>query len=188
MRGSGRTLQVAGRMTRLILAVLLLAACTAPRGQHESFERAHPTAPAPAALGAPRDHGLDGSGGAPSSRSVAPATSGNASMTGTTSRTGYATWYEDPKSPSGFYAAVPSWRYGDDRYAIQVCLADRPGTCTHAVVRDFCACGDRHGEPTVVDLSPSAFRELAPLSRGVIRVTVTGPIPIPLPPTDKEEP
>lgn len=95
--------------------------------------------------------------------------------------TGWATWYDDGP---GWYAAVPSWRHGDEPYAIQVCRADRPATCTHVLVRDFCACGDRRGEPTVVDLSPSAFRELAPLSLGVIRVIASGPIPVPLPPTD----
>lgn len=95
--------------------------------------------------------------------------------------TGWATWYDDG---SGYYGAVHTWRFGRDPFAVQVCLADRPGTCTHVVVRDFCACGHRHGEPTVIDLSPAAFRELAPLSRGVIRVTVSGRIDIPLPPTD----
>lgn len=55
----------------------------------------------------------------------------------------------------------------------------------------YCACGQRHGEPTVIDLSVPAFRELAPLSRGIVRVIVSGPIPAPditLPPTDEETP
>ena len=40
---------------------------------------------------------------------------------------------------------------------------------------DWCACGDRHGVPTVIDLDVAAFRQLAPLSIGVIAVEVTFP-------------
>ena len=191
-------------MTRAaILAVLLLAACTAPRAASDD-------SPRPGQLGAPhvpagnqpvfgevRESAVGWHrypdrvpSGAPPSPAVVNVTtsegdpSPTTSTPGTKSRTGWATWFDDG---AGYYGAVRSWRYGDDPYAVQVCLAARPGTCTHVVVRDYCACGSRHGEPTVIDLSPSAFRELAPLSRGVIRVTVTGPIPIPLPPTDEEE-
>jgi expansin (peptidoglycan-binding protein) len=77
---------------------------------------------------------------------------------------GYATWYDDGP---GLYGAVPSWHYGDRPYPLRVCRGDR---CVTVIVRDFCACGDRHGRPTVIDLSPAAFSELAPLSRGVISV------------------
>ena len=96
---------------------------------------------------------------------------------------GWATWYDDGP---GWYGAVHSWRFGDERYAVQVCALDegRLVACTHVIVRDYCACGSRHGEPTVIDLSPAAFRELAPLSRGVIRVEVSGPIVVALPATD----
>lgn len=90
-----------------------------------------------------------------------------------------------------YVGAVPSFRFGDEPYAVQVCLADQPATCTHVVVTSYCACGDRRGQPTVVDLSVPAFRELAPLSRGVIAVIVSGPIAVPigptLPPTDEED-
>lgn len=48
-----------------------------------------------------------------------------------------------------------------------------------------CACGDRHGDPTVIDLSPSAFARLAPLGQGIVRVIVE-PVDAPprLPETD----
>lgn len=79
---------------------------------------------------------------------------------------GYATWYDDGP---GLYGAVHSWHYGDKPYPVQVCHG---GRCVTVLVRDFCACGDRSGHATVIDLSPSAFTALAPLSRGVISVTV----------------
>lgn len=91
-----------------------------------------------------------------------------------------------------YVGAVPSFRFGDEPYAVQVCLATEPATCTHVVVTSYCACGDRRGQPTVIDLSVPAFRELAPLSRGVIAVIVSNPIDVPvgptLPPTDQEMP
>lgn len=37
---------------------------------------------------------------------------------------------------------------------------------------DWCACGPRHGQPTLIDLSPSAFRALAPLSDGIAVVSI----------------
>jgi hypothetical protein len=70
-------------------------------------------------------------------------------------------------------AAVPSFRNGDKPYLVRVCSATR---CTVARVVSFCACGNH-----VIDLSPPAFRNLAPLSRGVVRVTVTR---VELPATD----
>lgn len=82
-----------------------------------------------------------------------------------------------------YVGAVPSFRFGDEPYAVQVCLADEPASCTHVVVSSHCACGDRRGEPTVIDLSVPAFRELAPLSRGVIGVIVSDPIEVPVGPT-----
>jgi hypothetical protein len=75
------------------------------------------------------------------------------------------------------------WHFGDARYQLTVCLR-HSSSCVTVTVRDFCGCpGGR-----VIDLSPSAFRRLAPLSRGVIFVTVSaarrsGPVPTP-PATD----
>jgi hypothetical protein len=43
------------------------------------------------------------------------------------------------------------------------------------ILGDWCHCGDRHGVPTVIDLDVAAFRQLAPLSIGVIAVEVTFP-------------
>ena len=87
---------------------------------------------------------------------------------------GLATWYTDPHQ-TGFYAAAgPELRIGDWRGRVVVVCAER---CIRVTLTDACACGDRHGQRTLLDLSPAAFRELAPLSRGVteVRVTSEGP-------------
>jgi rare lipoprotein A (peptidoglycan hydrolase) len=79
-----------------------------------------------------------------------------------TAVTGMASWYSDGP---GLYAAVPSWHYGDTPYRIRVSGNGRSVVVT---VRDFCGCpGNR-----VVDLSPAAFSRLAPLSAGLVRVTI----------------
>jgi hypothetical protein len=75
---------------------------------------------------------------------------------------GVATWYDDGP---GLYGAVPGWRFGDLPYRVQVCAG---GRCVTVRVRDYCACGDHR----IIDLSPEAFAQLAPLSRGVVAVRV----------------
>jgi len=98
---------------------------------------------------------------------------------------GDATWYGDGGrchdgylrtcSPylSGeqvFYAAVGSWRWGDKPYDIRVCKRGNQDKCVVVTVRDFCrACKNGFG---VVDLSPAAFKKLAPLWRGRIHVVI----------------
>ena len=88
---------------------------------------------------------------------------------------GYATWYCltgtsacHRSASGGMYAAAGSelrtkgWRGSK----VRVCTPDR---CVTVTLIDWCACkGDR-----VIDLYSDAFRELAPLSRGVLRVTVS---------------
>lgn len=83
--------------------------------------------------------------------------------------------------------AMPGFTYGDAPFIATVC---RPGgsPCVEVLVVSFCACGDRPGGPTVIDLSPAAFRAIngGSLAAGVIDVTVSiGSIP--LPPTDTED-
>jgi expansin (peptidoglycan-binding protein) len=95
---------------------------------------------------------------------------------------GVATWYIDPHK-SGLYAAAgPDLRHGDWRGSfVKVCA----GKCVTVQLTDWCACGDRGGQPTLLDLSASAFRRLAPLSVGVIAVEVTSGS-VTLPATDTE--
>lgn len=81
--------------------------------------------------------------------------------------------------------AVESFRYGDRPYNVEVCLLEDLNQCTTVKVVSYCDCGK-----TLIDLSPSAFDDLAPLWRGRIKVSVervgsapSGPTPT-LPPTD----
>lgn len=88
---------------------------------------------------------------------------------------GYATYFATGRD--GYYGAAgpvlrqwlgKGWR-GDH---VLVCKKSR---CLEVVLNDWCACGKRHGEPTLIDLSDEAFRWLAPLSRGVIHVVIDRP-------------
>jgi hypothetical protein len=85
---------------------------------------------------------------------------------------GKATWYDNG---SGLYgAAGPVLREalgGDPAFrgqTVRVCADE----CVLVRLTDWCACGDRGGVPTLIDLSPDAFARLAPLSAGVIDVTI----------------
>jgi hypothetical protein len=90
---------------------------------------------------------------------------------------GYATWFAT--GPDGLYAAAgPSLRQaiGSHWRGSHVLVCGVSGTrCVEVVLNDWCACSPRHGYATVLDLSDEAFRYLAPLSRGVIRVAVDIP-------------
>lgn len=83
---------------------------------------------------------------------------------------GVATWYPagGPVAAAGpaLRAALgSSWR----GMVISVCGKQ---SCTRVRLIDWCACGDRHGEPTLLDLGLDAFTRLADPSAGVIDVTV----------------
>jgi rare lipoprotein A (peptidoglycan hydrolase) len=87
---------------------------------------------------------------------------------------------------------VPSFQYGDRPYYVRVCRTDAD-RCTTVKVVSSCDCGIG-----IIDLSPAAFKDLAPLSVGRVPVTVTRVAPtvevqaapakpgVPLPPTDTE--
>jgi len=102
---------------------------------------------------------------------------------------GWATWCAPtPTRCQGWggdahLGAVPSFTYGATPYNVTVC---HEGACTYVRVVSYCACGDRQGIPTVIDLSPAAFRDLAPLSAGVIDVSIELGGAATLPPTDAE--
>jgi hypothetical protein len=75
-------------------------------------------------------------------------------------------------------------RIGDWRGAtVRVC-ADR---CIVTRLTDWCACGDRHGKATLIDLADADFARLAPLSAGVIEVSVEFVDSVKLPATDTQE-
>jgi rare lipoprotein A (peptidoglycan hydrolase) len=88
---------------------------------------------------------------------------------------GSATWYCKTGSsacasgyPGGMYAAAgPELRVGAWRgRVVRVCSG---GDCIVVKLIDWCACGGSH----VIDLYSDAFRRLAPLSSGALKVTVS---------------
>jgi hypothetical protein len=84
---------------------------------------------------------------------------------------GAATWYAASASTA---AAGPALRRLLGRsWRGQTVTVRVNGRSVRVVLRDWCACGPRHGVPTLLDLSDDAFARLAPLSRGVLRVEVT---------------
>ena len=96
-----------------------------------------------------------------------------ASSTGKSAR-GSATWYCKTgvsvchnAYPGGYYAAAgPALRVGDWRgRVVRVCGS---GSCVNVRLVDWCACGGSH----IIDLYSDAFKRLAPLSSGAVRVTV----------------
>jgi hypothetical protein len=91
---------------------------------------------------------------------------------------GLASWYGVDGDVA---AAGPALRHGHWRGSfVQVC-ADR---CVTVRLVDWCQCYSGRRSERVIDLSPSAFARLAPLSAGLIRVTVRGVELVP-PATDR---
>jgi rare lipoprotein A (peptidoglycan hydrolase) len=97
-------------------------------------------------------------------------------------QSGLATWYATPGLTA---AAGPLLRHGAWRAQL-VTVTAANGNSVTVTLTDWCACGDRHGIPTLLDLSAGAFRRLAPLSRGVVavEVEVLTRVPTVLPATD----
>lgn len=78
-----------------------------------------------------------------------------------------------------YYAAVPRWRWEDKSFRLRVCRKDDPTRCVIVVARDSCGrCREDikkqwTSRSLAIDLSPAAFRALAPLSRGVVAVVIS---------------
>ena len=82
---------------------------------------------------------------------------------------GYATWYATG-SPS-WAAAGPELRHPGWRGSSVT--VSGPAGRVRITLGDWCACGKRHGVPTLIDLPPAAFQRVCgSLSLGVCRVTV----------------
>lgn len=64
--------------------------------------------------------------------------------------------------------AVHSFRFGDRPYRVKVCRQEGEPACVTVTIVSYCGCPDGR----VIDLSPYAFRRLAPLWRGLVPVTV----------------
>lgn len=92
---------------------------------------------------------------------------------GTALVSGWATFYEDPSQLIDHYAAAgPLLRDALGHWRGKVIRVTSGQHSTIVRLADFCACGRRHGLPTLLDLSPEAFRDLAPLSAGIVRVEI----------------
>ena len=93
--------------------------------------------------------------------------SGCARLGGGVPLRGIASWY----GATGLIAAAgPGLRVGHWRGKIvETCLANRPTVCVRVKLSDWCACPKR-----LIDLGDEAFRRLAPLSVGLVRVSVEG--------------
>jgi len=78
-------------------------------------------------------------------------------------------WYTRGKNKILNYAAVRSFRFGDEPYNIQIC-AKKTGRCAIAMVVDHCeGCTGKR----LVDLSPALFGALGiPLHHGVVKITL----------------
>lgn len=103
---------------------------------------------------------------------------------------GMASWYDATYHPKGkqstfytragwkFYAAVGTFRWGDDPYAVKVCRADVRTRCVYVLVVDHCErCKDDlkrkwKAKSRSIDLSPSAFAALRGLHLGVVEVII----------------
>ena len=102
-------------------------------------------------------------------------------------RSGVASWYDATRNNAWytrgartrFYAAVGTFRWGDNPYAIKICRKDQPATCVIAIVTDYCGrCAKDLKRPwnkrsRSVDLSPAAFAALRGLKFGVVQVIIT---------------
>ena len=88
-----------------------------------------------------------------------------------TAISGVATYYS---VGPGFYAAAgPALRHGNWRGTVVSVTAN--GHTVRVRLVDWCACGPRHGRPTLLDLSRDAFAALTDPSVGVLRVVVGRP-------------
>ncbi len=102
----------------------------------------------------------------PTSTPAPAAASGN---TTETLGKGVATWYDAGPGLYGAAGPLLRLRAGWRGSLVRVCAS---GACVRVTVIDWCACASRSGAPTLIDLSPAAFRTLAPLTAGVVAVHV----------------
>jgi hypothetical protein len=102
----------------------------------------------------------------PSVASRAQPTNAPANVSVTGSITGQATWYSWHRHEAAAGPALRAW-LGKGWRGTRVVVCAK--ACVVVRLTDWCACkGER-----IVDLDSRSFRALAPLSQGVVRVTVS---------------
>lgn len=101
---------------------------------------------------------------------VRPAVERKAPVRPVQARGGLATWYA---APDGTAAAGPALRALLGRHWRGQWVTVTAGGHQVAIkLTDWCACGPRHGRPTLLDINTRDFARLAPPSRGVVEVRV----------------
>ena len=107
------------------------------------------------------------------------------SLVSSSPRTGTASWYSRAscarEGTSGFMAngkplqdhalTVASWDYPFGTH-LTICLPSQPMRCVVAVVSDRGPNRKLHRLGRILDLTPAAFAQLAPLSTGVIPIAI----------------
>lgn len=169
----------------LILSLLMVACSPAARSAPEST-----SSPMPSVLptGSGPDQGAASRAASAPEQSEPPVADSAAAVE---SMEGWATWCAPtPKYCKGWggsamLGAVRSFRYGDQPYPVRVRYQGKSVVVT---VVSYCACGDRNGIPTVIDLSPAAFRQLADQDLGVIMVAVEPLKSVPTLPATETQP
>jgi len=110
---------------------------------------------------------------------------GATTQLGTVAVGGWATWYAYHE---GQAAAGPALRHLlDGHWRDRTVVVSAGGHSVIVKLTDWCACGKRNGRNTVIDLDSRDFAKLAPLSQGIVIVSVEygGSTPT-APPTDVE--
>ena len=85
---------------------------------------------------------------------------------------GRASWYDN--GPGLYAAAGPVLRSMLGRYwrGLRVSVCTASDTCVSVRLTDWCQCYKGQATERLIDLSPDAFARLAPLSRGLVAVTL----------------
>jgi hypothetical protein len=97
---------------------------------------------------------------------------------------GGATWYD---WRPGEAAAGPLLRDMLGDWRGRLVRVSVKGKSVVVRLTDWCACGPRHGTPTLIDLDVRSFEALAPRSVGVLSVIVS-PVDVPAPPETSTAP
>jgi hypothetical protein len=165
-----------------VLAVALLVAAPSKKGESSgstdrvSLAAAGPVLGSHPRMGTPHDFDVHRPNAGRSDRircAERTSTEALAGLPDTASAvTGWATFYD---VAAGNAAAGPVLRKalgGDPAFrgrSVRVCAGER---CLVTRLSDWCACGPRHGRPTLIDLARTDFARLSPTSRGVVLVTI----------------
>lgn len=84
---------------------------------------------------------------------------------------GWASWFD--VGPGLYGAAGPLLREAlGPNWRGQLVEVEAGNRSTTVRLTDWCACGLRHGKPTIIDLSRDAFAELADPSVGIVAVSI----------------